>query len=682
MNNLLIFQNRNDFFNSNLSFSNNRFLFIKSSFFNLVLLFILGNCTTYKFTPLDFHEGRLEIKSISNELNNFWILRGDWHFFWMGDLISETKSSQSGSSQEFRPAIPWNEPFNGNFHNSIGYGAYKLSLNLPKDSKYSIKLKDIHSSFTVCITSYPEVKSKYPFDDKPILFSGNEPLVLPLPPGNSEILIIVNNQNHRNGGITSFPEIAEMDVFKQSRYENLFIQSIVIGGFLILSIYHLVLFSRKPTERNIFYFSILCFLISIRAMFTDEVPILIFLNHLNFKTIYTFELLSIYLLGYIFTHYIQEIFPLEFKNKVFKFIGYIYLALSVLVLVSPTYLNSFTVLPFQFLNATFILLSFPFLILTLIKKREGSKLFLTGILIFYTTIGIDSLSVLGWIPTNFFLSTYGLIFFIFAQSFYLSSKLSFALKRTEYSVKLSTQKQIEFQELNNEIEILDSSKDILIANLSKELKEPFHQLMEHTDSLQKFELPVGAHRYSSVVLNYTNRLEQILSDLILSTELDTGYRRNDSEFSLYTVFDSALFELRKKIESSFLNIEMNLPYELRYTGDKILWDRAISAVLRNAVQFNRKKGYIKIFILPGDNLSICITDSGIGIPQEILSYVTKKFYSFQNILTEQNRGFGLGLYLFDRILSLHNEKYTIRSSEKGTDIIIHLQNGFIKEKKF
>jgi two-component system phosphate regulon sensor histidine kinase PhoR len=70
---------------------------------------------------------------------------------------------------------------------------------------------------------------------------------------------------------------------------------------------------------------------------------------------------------------------------------------------------------------------------------------------------------------------------------------------------------------------------------------------------------------------------------------------------------------------------------------------------------------------------IRVKDTGIGIPAESISKVTKGFYRAENAIKATSGGTGLGLYLVRTIVGLHGGKLKIESElHKGTQIIIDL----------
>jgi PAS domain S-box-containing protein len=92
------------------------------------------------------------------------------------------------------------------------------------------------------------------------------------------------------------------------------------------------------------------------------------------------------------------------------------------------------------------------------------------------------------------------------------------------------------------------------------------------------------------------------------------------------------------------------------------------SLIQNAIQAIPEKGSIEIqSTLKDANVQISFIDSGIGIPEDILSKI------FSHLVTTKAKGTGLGLAICKRIIDAHNGKIAIESTvNKGTTLIITL----------
>ena len=91
-------------------------------------------------------------------------------------------------------------------------------------------------------------------------------------------------------------------------------------------------------------------------------------------------------------------------------------------------------------------------------------------------------------------------------------------------------------------------------------------------------------------------------------------------------------------------------------------------VLKNAIEAMPKGGSIKVAIEEMElQYAISITDTGNGIPEELVSRLGEPFYS------TKEKGTGLGLMVSYRIIEHHQGKIHVQSERgKGTTVTIKL----------
>ena len=104
--------------------------------------------------------------------------------------------------------------------------------------------------------------------------------------------------------------------------------------------------------------------------------------------------------------------------------------------------------------------------------------------------------------------------------------------------------------------------------------------------------------------------------------------------------------------------------EIKISGDDItlkvdetLISMAISNLIENALKYSEDDVTVEI-----SQNSICIIDKGIGIEELELENINHKFYRVSN--NGWNNSLGLGLFIVQAVLSLHNFSLEI-SSEFG-----------------
>ena len=121
-------------------------------------------------------------------------------------------------------------------------------------------------------------------------------------------------------------------------------------------------------------------------------------------------------------------------------------------------------------------------------------------------------------------------------------------------------------------------------------------------------------------------------------------------------------------------VEIKCEADTEIYADKALVAIAVEEVMDNAIKFNNntpKK--IRMFYYEEDGKDVlAVADNGVGIKEEQINKIFDKFYQIDDFFTGQIEGWGLGLALVKRIMSLHGGTISVRS-QYGVGTIISLR---------
>src|SRR5205085_1342425 len=108
--------------------------------------------------------------------------------------------------------------------------------------------------------------------------------------------------------------------------------------------------------------------------------------------------------------------------------------------------------------------------------------------------------------------------------------------------------------------------------------------------------------------------------------------------------------------------------------DRELLAQAISNVIDNAEKYSIGTPLITVLTRDaGSGIEIQITDSGIGIPQDLKSKVFQKFFRIRSGNVHNVKGFGLGLSFVKSVVQSHRGRIALSSElNHGTEVRIFL----------
>ena len=220
---------------------------------------------------------------------------------------------------------------------------------------------------------------------------------------------------------------------------------------------------------------------------------------------------------------------------------------------------------------------------------------------------------------------------------------------------------------HKEILAAKQSSNFLLS-ITHELKSPIASIRLGFETLQRKKLSEEqAHLLLKNGINDTDRLNNLVSDLLLSARLESTYQLNTELFSLEILIEECVQLLKQKFPSAILKV--NLIQEMpEILADYSAIRSVIINLLENAVKYSDSVPEINIGLTSNNERCVIeISDKGIGIDQSERKKIFEKFYRVGNEDQRKTKGTGLGLYIVDQIVRAHNGSITVSSNQpKGT----------------
>lgn len=226
---------------------------------------------------------------------------------------------------------------------------------------------------------------------------------------------------------------------------------------------------------------------------------------------------------------------------------------------------------------------------------------------------------------------------------------------------------------------LHELKQRFFTNISHEIRTPLTLILGPLNNLlKKGEFSASEQKQLSTIKNSTNRLLNLVNELLNFRKLETGHVK-------LKVSDNNIVEFVNEIYLSYSQHATNnkILYEFHSTNnkvfawfDKVQLEKAIYNLLSNAFKFSKQGDSVTISIeQDSQNVYIIICDTGIGIPKEKLVNIFERFYQNENNISE-NKGFGIGLSITKDIVELHSGCINVKSKlGEGSEFIIELPLG-------
>ena len=213
-------------------------------------------------------------------------------------------------------------------------------------------------------------------------------------------------------------------------------------------------------------------------------------------------------------------------------------------------------------------------------------------------------------------------------------------------------------------------QESFMAAFAHELKTPMTSIIGYSDLLRSGGLSDKDNRMAAnFIYSEGRRLESLavkLLELLVAGHEDIGRQRISLPAFMKDIHASLAPVARKN----------NILLECRGEGEGYFEPDLIKSLLLNLADNARKATDPggSIWMTAVEENGICrftVSDTGIGIPTEVLSRVTEVFYRVDKSRARAHGGAGIGLALCARIAAVHGGELTVSSEEgKGCEVTV------------
>jgi signal transduction histidine kinase len=625
-------------------------------------------------------------------------LAGEWEFYWK--QLLEPTDFQTSDQQQVRPnpdfiQVPssWvGQKFSQQTNGGqplprAGYATYRTQLQLQAeqvgvstglffryvDSAFRIWVdgKEYEGSGVVATTASAEQPR---LAMNLIYFTPTKPTV--------EIVIQVSNGSFRESGIVGETLWGPADTLTRHVFKSIALQDIFfISCFLLLGMYHLIVYFSRRNERSFLWLGILNICMAIRSFLISEYLAMLIFPSFTWEQIirieYFVEAIGVTSLVLLF----HVLYPKD-THRLPKWITIGY-TLMVLIYIASTPTIQFTSTFFLQWIIYLLILAYYLIyigIVTVIRRREGAYLNMIGLLVVIVGVLNDLFFYSGEIETVALTSISMLIFFfiqalilafryatMFRQNVDLKNELSAMNSQLEKTVNERTE---QLRQSVEQLTEMDSKRTQLLENIAHDMGSPVVGLQTHIYVMQNRQLTADQQTQALQLMqmNVENlkRQAEDLYDL-------TGIERNSDAvivqpISILDLWQQIYAYLQEKVTwqqiqwqpgemIDFQSAEASYKMNINLAG--IL--RVLQNYLDNAIKFSMQEPcFIQIDYRIRDNqLDFALTDHGKGIPADELPSVFERFYKG----TGNRKGIGLGLAIAKEIIERHGGTVGVQSEE-------------------
>lgn len=233
----------------------------------------------------------------------------------------------------------------------------------------------------------------------------------------------------------------------------------------------------------------------------------------------------------------------------------------------------------------------------------------------------------------------------------------------------------------DEAERSNRLKTEFLAQMSHEIRSPLNAVLNFSNVIREevnHEEDEILRVAFSAIDSASKRIVRTVDSILNMSELQLGtYQVSIEKCDIKAVLENLLGEFKSTANNK--NLELNLKTNLKKANlstDDYAVKQIFANLIDNAIKYTNQ-GSIDVSLLKSENadLTIMISDTGIGISKEFIPYLFDAFRQEEQGYTRTFEGSGLGLSLTSKYCQLIDAEIEVESEKnKGTTFTVHLKN--------
>ena len=232
----------------------------------------------------------------------------------------------------------------------------------------------------------------------------------------------------------------------------------------------------------------------------------------------------------------------------------------------------------------------------------------------------------------------------------------------------------QLKEQKTEADRANAAKSKFLAAASHDLRQPLYSLSLFTSVLDESTESPKIRKIVNQINHSVDALKELFDALLDISKLDAGVVTAEKEsFRLQNLFDTLSNDF--DMQASDKGLAITWPKcEYHVFSEPSLLEQILLNYLSNALRYT-ESGSITIACREKYGLiTISVTDTGIGIPQDELQDVFTEFHQVGNAERDRANGLGLGLAIVDRTAKLlGHEIHATSSPGKGSTFTVSVE---------
>ncbi|HEY3377849.1 MAG TPA: PAS domain-containing sensor histidine kinase [Armatimonadota bacterium] len=223
----------------------------------------------------------------------------------------------------------------------------------------------------------------------------------------------------------------------------------------------------------------------------------------------------------------------------------------------------------------------------------------------------------------------------------------------------------------------DRIKDHFLATVSHDLRSPLSAIQGWAQFARETNDPAVMQEAFEVILRSVTEQRSLINDLLDAAALSAGVLRIEPvEQDIRPIVTNVVNGAQRQAHDASVTLTVEVGKKpLDVCVDSVRLQQIVSNLLMNALKFTPSAGRVTVKLhREGTQAVLRMSDTGQGIPPELLPHVFERFNPSVQAKRSQTRSLGLGLSIVKALTELHGGRIEAASAGqgRGTTITVRL----------
>lgn len=222
-----------------------------------------------------------------------------------------------------------------------------------------------------------------------------------------------------------------------------------------------------------------------------------------------------------------------------------------------------------------------------------------------------------------------------------------------------------FDQMMEKLQTSFESEKQFTSDVSHELRTPVTVIISQCEYAAQEGISLEeSQNCLAVIMMQAKKMSKLISQLLTLARTDSGKQKLHLEtLNLSELTEITVEEQRSLAASKHITITTNIQPDILLCADETMIMRMLINLISNSITYGKEQGNTTVTLTSDASQIICsVSDNGIGIEDQQLDKIWKRFYQADASRSSSESGVGLGLPMVKWIVKAHGGSVSVDST--------------------